>query len=163
MRYARAPDFDLIQAIEDEADRLLVERLRPERWDPAPPGAARASEPGYVLVAEDDSGGVLGFVHVIEEDGLAHLEQLSVHPEHGRRGHGRRLVEAAKHEARSRGHDRLTLRTYSDVPWNGPFYARVGFVEEEAATPFHRRLLETEVLLGLDRYGRRVQMGADLR
>ncbi len=163
IRHARPADLDPLQAIEDEADELLVERLRPDRWEPAPSGASRAAEQGYLLVAEARPGTLVGFVHVLEVAGVAHLEQLSVRPQHGRRGHGRLLVEAAKDEARRRGHARLTLRTYADVPWNAPFYARVGFVEEEPATPFHHGLVETESRLGLDRYGRRVQMAADLR
>ncbi len=32
-------------------------------------------------------------------------------------------------EARAQGFDRLSLCTYRDVPWNGPFYASLGFTE----------------------------------
>lgn len=120
------------------------------------------SEPGFVLIAAEESGAPVGFVHVLDEDGFAHLEQLSVLPERGRRGYGRALVEAAKSKARHRGHKRMTLRTYADVPWNAPFYARAGFTEEEPATKFHERLVEVEHQRGLDRYGRRVQMGVTL-
>jgi GNAT superfamily N-acetyltransferase len=163
IRPAGPLDLKVIEAIENEADRLLIERLHPDRWEPAPAGASRASEHGYLLVAEVDPRTLVGFVHVLEAEGLAHLEQLSVLPEHGRRGYGRMLVGAAKDEARQRGYAWLTLRTYADVPWNAPFYARAGFVEEDAATPFHRRLIDTEVRLGLDRYGRRIQMATPLR
>jgi GNAT superfamily N-acetyltransferase len=110
----------------------------------------------------DRGGAVVGFVDVLERDQIAHLEQLSVLPEHGRRGHGRALVESAKNEARRRGYQWLSLRTYADVPWNGPFYARAGFVESKPATDFDRHLVEVEERLGLDRYGRRVQMTAAL-
>ena len=65
-------------------------------------------------------------------------------------------------ETRSRGHERMTLRTYADVPWNAPFYARVGFVETEPTTAFHKHFVEVEQRLGLARYGRRVQMTAAL-
>ncbi len=148
-----------LQAVEDAADSLLVELLRPQRWDPAPTGAERAAEPGFIFVAyETLEQHVVGFVHVLEIDGLAHLEQASVLPTHGRRGYGRRLVEAAVAEARRRGYDRITLRTFAEVPWNAPFYASCGFAETEPATAFHRRLVETERRLGLTAYGRRVQM-----
>ena len=59
----------------------------------------------------------------------AHLEQLSVHPDHGRRGIGRALLRAGCAWAAARGYPELTLATYRDVPWNGPFYASEGFVE----------------------------------
>lgn len=165
IRPARPDDLDQIEAIEDAADALLIEALSPDRWDAAPPGAARAAMPGFLLVAQVDAdntgtGNLIGFVHVLEIDGLAHLEQLSVLPEHGRRGYGRMLVDAAMGTARDRGHDRLTLRTYADVPWNAPFYRTMGFIEEEPTTTFHRSLVDTEH--DLERYGRRIQMGRDL-
>jgi GNAT superfamily N-acetyltransferase len=148
--------------IENGADLLLIERLRPEKWEPAPTGAARASDEEFILVGEDDQATVVGFVHVIAVNGIVHLEQLSVLPTHGRRGYGRMLVEAAKREAGERGYAPLTLRTYADVPWNAPFYSAAGFREESAATPFHQALIETERQLGLDAYGRRVQMSIEL-
>lgn len=164
IRSSSPNDYLAIETIENSADLLLIERLRPESWEPAPSGQARAQEPGFILLAEQaQPDTVVGFVHVLERDGFAHLEQISVLPQHGRRGHGQRLVEAAKEEARQRGYDSLTLRTYADVPWNAPFYARLGFVETEPETHFHTLLVDAEERLGLDRYGRRVQMTADLR
>lgn len=163
IRPARAADFDVIDEIENEADQLLIEWLNPDEWDSSAAGASRTAAPGFLLVAETESGAVVGFVQVLEADGIAHLEQLSVLPEHGRRGYGRSLVEAAKDEARRSGYDRLTLRTYAEIPWNAPFYARCGFAEEEPATAFHVALVRAEAEHGLDRYGRRVQMGAQLR
>jgi ribosomal protein S18 acetylase RimI-like enzyme len=100
IRPAGPLDLEVIEAIENEADRLLIERLQPDRWEPAPVGASRESEHRYVLVAEVDPRTLVGFVHVLEAEGLAHLEQLSVLPEHGRRGYGRMLVDAAKDKAR---------------------------------------------------------------
>lgn len=157
-------DHLAVESIENAADQLLIDRLNPESWEPAPSGFSRASEPGFVLVAEEtEAGTIVGFVHVLEIDGIAHLEQISVLPQVGRRGYGRRLVEAAMDESRRRGYERLSLRTYADVPWNAPFYARVGFVETEPTTDFHKLLVEVEERLGLARYGRRVQMTAALR
>ncbi|UKA65474.1 GNAT family N-acetyltransferase [Arthrobacter sp. FW306-05-C] len=164
IRFATSADYPAVETIENAADRLLIDWLLPDRWPPAPSGGSRASEPGYVLVTEaTDTGAVVGFVHVIESGKIAHLEQLSVLPEYGRRGYGRLLINAAKEEARERGHSRLTLRTYADVPWNAPFYSRAGFVEEDPSTDFHRKLVRLEDSLDLARYGRRVQMVAVLK
>ncbi|SDL58421.1 Predicted N-acetyltransferase YhbS [Arthrobacter sp. ov407] len=163
IRLAAPTDNAAIEQIENAADQLLIDRLTPHRWEPAPAGGSRAAEPGYILVAEETEGSaVIGFVHVLEHDQAAHMEQLSVLPEHGRRGHGRALVEAAKNEARRRGYECISLRTYAEVPWNGPFYARVGFVETKPVSDFHKHLAEVEERFGLDRYGRRIQMTAAL-
>ena len=38
--------------------------------------------------------------------------------------------------ARARGHRRITLTTFRDVPWNGPYYTRLGWsVVREADLP----------------------------
>ena len=162
IRFATDDDLDLLEGIENEADELFIERFRPERWGRASTGRLRAAQPGFLLVAaESDGGEAVGFAHVLEVDGGAHLEQLAVRPATGRRGHGSALVRAALEEAARRGHDRVTLRTYADVPWNAPFYARLGFVESEPETDFLRALVTVETDLGLERYGRRVQLSAD--
>lgn len=161
IRKARATEYADLVSVEERADAILVEHLGASSWPGADPD--RSAQPGFVLVAEVDevdggNGILVGFAHVLVLGGLAHLEQLSVLPEYGRRDIGAALVEAAAAEARDRGFAELTLRTYADVPWNAPFYARHGFVESEPAHDFHRALFEAEAQLGLERYGRRVQM-----
>lgn len=164
IRPAVEADLDVAAEIEAAADALLVERFAALDWPEAASAAERSALPGFVLVVEsgDVPPAVIGFVHVLEIDGHAHLEQLSVIPQHGRRGHGRMLVTAAKAEALRRGHRSMTLRTYRDVPWNAPFYATCGFSETAPDSPFHHQLVETEARLGLERYGPRIQMTAVL-
>lgn len=164
IRPATPADHPAIEEVENDADRLLIDLLSPAHWEPAPTGASRAAEAGFLLVLEGEGQqGVIGFVHVITRGPLAHLEQLAVRVDHGRRGHGGRLVDAAKIEARRRGHRTMTLRTYAEVPWNAPFYAKRGFVEVQARTGFHRELAADEERLGLPAWGRRILMEAVLR
>ncbi len=166
VRAARAEDAAALEAIEVAADTLLIDRFSASDWPPPTDAEERASLPGFVLVAESAEDGevptLVGFVHVLEIDGHAHLEQLSVLPSFGRRGIGRRLVDAALAEARYRGHALITLRTYADVPWNAPFYASCGFIESEPDSDFHRGLVATEDALELAIHGRRLQMTAVL-
>ncbi|MFE6733250.1 GNAT family N-acetyltransferase [Microbacterium sp. NPDC057650] len=161
IRRARTEDLPLIEEIEADADRLLVERFGAVGWPPPDPAAERAAEPGFLLVGEVD-GRVVGFAHVLEPDGKVHLEQVAVLPRFGRRGFGRRLVEEALRVAAGHGHQEITLRTYVDVPWNAPFYASCGFRRSEPSTDFQRGLVAVEDALGLTRYGPRVQMTAAL-
>ena len=62
-------------------------------------------------------------------DDLPHLEEIDVVPSHGRRGLGTALVRAVCEWAAVSGYGMLTLTTFRAVPWNLPFYARLGFVE----------------------------------
>lgn len=163
IREAASDDAEMIQAIEVSADALLIDVLGAPEWPPPGDPNERLGQPGFVLVLETAAdASPLGFVHVLDVDGHAHLEQLSVRPESGRKGHGRRLVDAAIAEARDRGYSRMTLRTYAEVPWNAPFYASCGFLESIPESGFQLGLVETEASLGIDRYGRRIQMTVEL-
>ncbi|MFJ4225810.1 GNAT family N-acetyltransferase [Microbacterium sp. NPDC089695] len=163
IREAAADDAEMIQAIEAAADALLIDVLGAPEWPPPGDAIERLGQPGYVLVLDDpDDDFPVGFVHVLDVDGHAHLEQLSVLPESGQQGYGRSLVTAALDEARERGYTRVTLRTYADIPWNAPFYASCGFLESIPESGFQLGLVETEASLGIDRYGRRLQMTVEL-
>jgi len=65
------------------------------------------------------------------DDGGGWLEEIDVHPDHGRRGVGRALVERVIEWARRHGSRSLSLTTFRDIAWNAPFYASVGFRELE--------------------------------
>lgn len=167
IRPALPADDAATELIEIAADTILIERFGAVDWPPPTSPDERAAMPGFVLVAESlgdaaTASTLAGFVHVLDLDGNAHLEQLSVLPEFGRRGIGRRLVEAAKAEARARGCSRMTLRTYADVPWNAPFYSSCGFVASAPDTPLLRSLVQVETDLGLLAHGARIQMAAEL-
>ena len=161
IRLARPSDLRHLAAVEDSGAGLFVEHhgpdLTPAVVAPASSGLDRDLEPGFILVAAEGERPV-GFAHVIDLDGHAHLEQLSVLPEQGRRGIGGALVRAAMEEARWAGYDDMSLCTYRDVPWNGPFYARLGFEVVEQPSDHQQRLREHERAIGLDADGVRVVM-----
>jgi len=89
-------------------------------------------------------------------DGNAHLEQVSVHPDHARRGIGRALLDRMIEWARTRRLPAVTLTTYTEVPWNGPYYERLGFryLAGSETTPGLRAIRETEAAHGLDSWPR---------
>ncbi|MEY2421731.1 MAG: hypothetical protein QOI95_1798 [Acidimicrobiaceae bacterium] len=104
-----------------------------------------------VWVVTDDDVPV-GYALVDIVDGNAHLEQLSVDPRHGRRGHGAALLAHVCDWARANARPAVTLTTFEHVPWNAPYYARNGFVvmaEAELGTEL-RRLRDEETRHGLD-------------
>ncbi|MBB6629232.1 GNAT family N-acetyltransferase [Nocardioides sp. KIGAM211] len=158
VRRATREDLAALQSVELSGNPMFDELFGPTGWG-APTGAERAAQPGFVLVAGDPP---VGFAHVLDLEGTAHLEQLSVLPDLLRQGIGSALVRAAQAEAAARGHAALSLCTYRDVPWNAPFYRTLGFVEAERLTPLQRRLRDHEHDAGLDRFGVRVVMVAPL-
>jgi GNAT superfamily N-acetyltransferase len=85
-------------------------------------------------------------------DGVAHLEQLSVTPEHGRRGHGGALLDHVCEWARRNGLGAVTLTTFEHVAWNAPYYARRGFrvLADDEIGPELRRQCQEEAQHGLD-------------
>jgi GNAT superfamily N-acetyltransferase len=167
VRPARARDLPLIAPIEDSGVPMFEAVLGDLAGDvlasPARSGKDRAAEPGFLLVAGDPA---IGFAHVVHMESHAHLDQISVHPDHGRRGVGTALLEAAAERAALKGHGALTLTTYADLPWNAPFYARNGFVEvaeDEPMTGAQLAISEKEEQLGLSRHGRRTWMRRALK
>lgn len=89
-------------------------------------------------------------------DGNAHLEQVSVHPEHARRRLGWALLDHMIGWARRQHLPAVTLTTYTEVPWNGPYYERCGFryLAEGELTPGLRAIRAAEAAHGLDRWPR---------
>jgi GNAT superfamily N-acetyltransferase len=156
VRPARREDLDQVTAIEGEADQMFVPLFGPLDWRPTK-GQWRMGVPGFLLVAGEP---VAGFAHVMELEGIAHLEQLAVRPTMQRQGIGTALVRAAMAEATGRGYGEMSLCTYADVPWNAPFYAALGFEELTEVGPLHRRMRDHEQQIGLDKHGRRVVMTA---
>ncbi|TIC84053.1 GNAT family N-acetyltransferase [Nocardioides sp. GY 10127] len=174
VRPARPSDLRHLAAVEDSGAEpfraLLGAAAPPALLAAAPSGLERDAAPGRLLVAAERDGSdsaVVGFAHVLHVPGeatpdgfaRAHLEQVSVLlPTHGRRGIGTALVRAALEDARWDGFERLSLCTYAEIPWNGPFYRRLGFEEVAEPEPWQARIRAHERSLGLDGAGRRVVM-----
>jgi GNAT superfamily N-acetyltransferase len=106
---------------------------------------------GHIWVLVDDDTPI-GCALVDIVDGNAHLEQLSVDPKQGRRGHGTALLEHVCAWAGENAHDAVTLTTFEHVEWNAPYYARHGFrvMAESELGPELRQLRDEETRHGLD-------------
>ena len=159
---ARANDLPLLPAIELAAARLLAghapESVLTETTSDDELKDAHARGHLWVALADDVP---VGFAHVkVLEPTVVHLEEIDVHPDHGRRGLGRQLVMAVCAGTARDGFRSVTLTTFRDIPWNMPFYARLGF---QVISPAHlssalRAVIEDETRRGLDPT-RRVAMG----
>jgi|CXWL01.1.fsa_nt_gi GNAT superfamily N-acetyltransferase len=128
VRLATAADIPAIVAVELSAGDMFAgthmawavgETSRPdELFAPI--------EDGNVWVAED-GGQVAGYLCAEPLDGNFHIEEVSVASPFQRRGVGRLLIDVAAEEASRRGDTALTLTTDRTLPWNAPYYERLGF------------------------------------
>ncbi|MFW9265848.1 GNAT family N-acetyltransferase [Pseudomonas sp. NR3] len=75
-----------------------------------------------------------GLLSAERYDEALHVHELSVMQSEQRQGIGRRLMEIAMAHARAKGLLAITLTTFKNVPWNAPFYARLGFEQLPEAT-----------------------------
>ncbi len=149
IRKARPDELQAVQEIERRAaTRLAAVGLPAAAQLPLQPLEALQAhrERGQLLVATDDDDRPVGFAIFALHDDEAHLEEIDVVPEHAGRGLGRRLIQAVLAQVREAGWSRLALTTFRDVPFNAPFYARVGFqvVDEPHLSPRLARIRQDE-------------------
>jgi GNAT superfamily N-acetyltransferase len=111
----------------------------------------RRQHSGQLWVVLDRADTPVGFAAACVVDGHAHLDEVHVLVEHGRRGLGARLVMAVCRWAKRSRLREVTLSTLRAIPWNAPFYARLGFeiVPEEELTEAMKRLRRLEARAGL--------------
>ncbi len=116
------------------------------------------------VAATDDRAETVGYLVLDVVDGAAHVEQVTVHPGAARRGVGRALVEHVATWAAAGGFTVMTLTTFVDVPWNAPYYERLGFRPLGLADegPQLRRVRAEERAHGLDAWPR-VSMRRELQ
>jgi GNAT superfamily N-acetyltransferase len=167
IRPTRLADLTVIQQIEWAAGELFREVGMPDiADDPVPTTEALAEfvRAGHSWVVVDDADLPIAFVLVMPVDGLAHIEQVSVLPSYAHRGLGRRLIDHVDAWAAGRGLSALSLTTFRGVPWNGPYYERLGFVTLDPSErgPELVRLMAEEAAHGLDP-AQRIAMRRDSR
>lgn len=132
IRVPRPAEIELLPHIENAADERY-RRVGLARVLAMPPASIASLEAGRrdgrLWVAVSSLNRPVGFALMKLVGGTAWLDQLSVLDRWQGRGLGAALIDRTAAEARRRGHGLLHLSTYRDVPWNGPYYARRGFVE----------------------------------
>jgi GNAT superfamily N-acetyltransferase len=152
--------------VSDGADLQVIERLAGEQFrtvgmdsiaDDALPSLevlAAYATGGRSWVAVDGSGdGVaVGYAVVDVVDDCAHVEQVSVSPDHQGKGVGRALLDRVQSWAASSGLGGVSLTTFAAVPWNGPLYEHLGFrvLAGDEIGPELRALVAREAAHGLD-------------
>lgn len=139
LRLARPEDAEAMPGIEREAAIAFAAEpsIDPDRTR-SQAEYARLIRKGHSLVSHVGEA-MAGFLVAEPFRRELHIWEMDVAPAFQRRGIGAGLVRAAQIDARNTGFKALTLTTFRDLAWNGPFYARLGF-EEVTALDAHIRL-----------------------
>ena len=106
---------------------------------------------GTCWVAVEHDGRPVAFLSAETQDDTLHIWELAVRIDRQRSGIGRALLETAIAGARERRLVALTLTTFQDVIWNGPFYQKLGFqvLDDAQAGERLRQILRREIEHGM--------------
>ena len=159
IRPARGEDLETLRTVEREAGRAFAELGMDAVADdePLPVDALFAFQrDGRAWVAVDEDDRPVAYLLAAVVDRGAHVEQVSVRPDWAGHRLGAALIETAAGWGRRQGLAALTLTTFGEVPWNRPYYERLGFavVDDRDLTDGLRQLRAHEAQLGLDRWPR---------
>jgi GNAT superfamily N-acetyltransferase len=155
IRIAQAHEIASLPAIEMAAAQRFLNSNHPAAADGQPLSVAlhaRWLAHDGVWVAEGPRGELAGFLAWIPLALDMYVVELDVHPAHGGQRLGAHMLDALASFGARMGFARMVLRTFLDVPWNAPYYHKLGFAplaqHEEHAELTSIRAQEASV--GLD-------------
>jgi GNAT superfamily N-acetyltransferase len=154
IRSPRVEDLPVLQQIEQNAAKLFAQTPYAFIAD----GESLPIEVlqthldrGTMWVAVTDRDLPVGFAIASVVDGTAYLQEIDVDPAYGKQGIGRKLVETVCLWTKEHNYSITSLSTFIDIPWNAPFYAKLGFeiVDESKLTPGFQAIRQKEADAGL--------------
>lgn len=159
IREVRADELTILRDIEAAAGEVFREVGMGEIADDAPltvDELAAYQADGRAWVDADGADRPVAYLLIQRVDASAHVEQVSVHPDHARKGRGKALLDVADQWSHQQGLTGLTLTTFETVPWNAPYYQRLGFriLQDDEMTEGLQAIRRHEARLGLDRWPR---------
>lgn len=131
VRLTRYEDVVLLPDIEQSAAQSF-KRIPSLAWiadGPCLPIEAHLAslEEGTCWVAVTEQDRPIGFLTAECMQDRLHILEISVEAQAQGCGAGKTLLRAAHQAAKQRGLKRITLTTCRNVPWNAPFYQKMGF------------------------------------
>lgn len=151
---ARESDLPFLNGIELSAAAIFPRGALPDivRTEAVPAETlAAAMLAGRLFVCRNDCGQPVGYAFWQEYGNSALLAQIDVLPQYGRCGRGKALVERIIADVAGAGLRDLYLTTFENIPWNAPFYQKIGFriTERDEQPRFIRDILLGELERGM--------------
>ncbi len=167
IRTASLSEIPIMQSLEVDAARLYGTMAGYEFCTQLSPRSRaehlRVQEKGAAWLA-GLGGNVIGIFLALPVDGRAHVLEAATEYGSQRKGIGRRLFAEFHSWAANIGYSEVTLTTYHDVPWNTPFYERIGYqiISVDSRRPELMAIRAEEAAAGFER-APRVAMENSLR
>lgn len=126
IRPALPSEVEQLRMIDKEARKRYLSLKGFERFAASPPINAERFEGGETLVAHR-LGAAIGFVFLQIVDDALYVANVSVLPDASGQGVGRYLLRATERRAREISVPAVTLTTFKEPRWNGPWFRAIGF------------------------------------
>ena len=129
-RLARPDEIERVREIQRASGRLFLGSPYPDIAAAEPDSAeelAAAQDRWWLWVSVDGKDRTVGALRVVPSGDGLHVRQLDVDPDFAGAKRTVGLVRAVGRFFAGRGLGHLTLTTFADVPWNAPYYERIGF------------------------------------
>lgn len=151
-----APKWQICQAMENDLPflkeiELCSASLFPPGFLPTPDETIsesvllKAIMSGRLFICKNAGSRPVGFALWKSYGKFALLAEIDVLPEYGRQGIGTALVGRIAADAAKAGFQVLFLTTFGNLPWNAPFYKKLGFtIPDETDLPEEIRLILAE-------------------
>jgi predicted N-acetyltransferase YhbS len=158
IRLGQQDDIDAMQRVEVKAGERFRDICMDSVADDDPPSApqleshVRGGTAWVAVVTNAGAETVVGYATASAVDGEGHLDQVSVSTSAAGKGIGLALICEVHEWAKAQGFSEVTLTTFTEVPWNGPYYERLGYtpMSENALGPELSAIREQERQSGLD-------------
>lgn len=114
-------------------------------------------EHDYSAVAVDETKHVVGFMYAKQYENDLYILEFDVDVTKQKQGIGQQLIRYMMNKAKHDGFKRITLTTFNDVPWNLPFYEKLGFkIWHQPLPEYLKHKIQREIDFGLDSASRSV-------
>lgn len=131
IRLATHEDAQFLPAVEESAGQTFAGHLK---FDWIAHGEVQPVENhvecianGLEWLAVDHHDEPVGFIMAEHLSDSLHIVELSVQQSAQGQGLGKQLIAQVIEFAKSQQIGRVTLTTFRDIPWNAPYYQRLGF------------------------------------
>jgi GNAT superfamily N-acetyltransferase len=151
IRSALPAEIEAVREIERaSAQRFvgLMDAIAADEPSPAILLARRVGDGGLLVATVDEV--LAAFVMFRPLEDRLYVEQIDVLPAFAGRRLGAALLDAVSERARILDLSGLVLSTFREVPWNAPYYRRLGFAALETLTPGLLAIRAEHLARGLD-------------